>query len=228
MKRLVIIIAVLISTQLRAQDPSPKLRLLAVDSSLNNTITSFYLSQVGISGYYDNLKHIPSITINSVTHSVIDGQSWTIPTTGGTVTSITPGYGHVSLSTITTTGNTTIDTSSMGLQTVLNYFPKGDTRYLRSTSPANSLSKSSNYTVLSTDFAAVRQPVILLSVDASGGSNSQTLPTTGLSIGAVIKIIKTDATANAVTIVNLNYDNKIDRQYWLKELIWDGSNWRQN
>lgn len=51
---------------------------------------------------------------------------------GGTVASITPGYGFTSSTPITTSGTMTVDTTK--LQTVLNFFPKGDTRYAKITS----------------------------------------------------------------------------------------------
>ncbi|HEY1062908.1 MAG TPA: hypothetical protein VGE44_14525 [Daejeonella sp.] len=53
----------------------------------------------------------------------------TSPSSGGTVTSITPGYGLTPQTAITSSGTFGIDSAS--IQTVANFFPKGDTRYAK-------------------------------------------------------------------------------------------------
>lgn len=58
-----------------------------------------------------------------------DGKLVPSGTSPGSVTSIIPGIGFVNHTPITTSG--TIDNDTTALQTVLNFFPKGDTRYLK-------------------------------------------------------------------------------------------------
>lgn len=124
-----------------------------------------------------------------------------------------------------TYNQTTHQADLMSGVTLTNYFRMG----LQATAwGINILSKSANYTILSTDFSTSKWPVILLKVDCTSGGCTQTLPTTGLIVGQVITIVKTDATANTITIANLSYDNVIGTKNWAKELIWDGSNWIQN
>jgi hypothetical protein len=71
-----------------------------------------------------------TLTINGTTFDLSANRAWSV----GTVTSITPGYGFTSSTPITTSGTITNDTTK--LQTVLNFFPKGDTRYLKKTDTA--------------------------------------------------------------------------------------------
>lgn len=92
---------------------------------------------IEVSDGYSNLglfynSHIDSSTF---TGKVIPDAEWikariaSYPHGSGTVTTITPGYGFTSSTPITTSGTLTIDTTK--LQTILNFFPKGDTRYAR-------------------------------------------------------------------------------------------------
>lgn len=111
MKKYLTITLLFFATFCKAQTPSPHLKLLAVDSAFNNLITSFYLAQVAMSGYYENLLHIPSISINGTSHSVTDGQSWTISTTVPAITVLAP-----------KTSNYTVTTSDFGTAKVL-YVP---------------------------------------------------------------------------------------------------------
>lgn len=66
-----------------------------------------------------------TLTINGTALDLSANRSWSV----GTVTSITPGYGFTSSTPITGSGTMTNDTTK--LQTVLNFFPKADTRYLK-------------------------------------------------------------------------------------------------
>ena len=358
MKKLTLLLAVTIwSVSSMAQ--SPRLRLLAVDSALNNVITPFPLSQVGISGRFINLLQLPT-TISgygitdaytkSQVNTLLSGIVGTTGATGATgstgmqgvtgatgqtgntgavgatgvtgangiqgvtgitgatglvgatgqqgiqgVTGVTGAQGLTGIAGITgstgvtgatgiagtngaqgiqgvtgATGNTGIQgligvTGVTGIQGIagitgatgatgssanvtsaniisaLGFTPisissiptnvssfTNDAGYLTATSPVNILSKTANYTIMSTDFATAKRPILLLQVDCTSASNTQTLPTSGIPIGATIKIIKTDATANTLTIANLSYDNIIGTKNWEKEVIWSGTNWIQN
>lgn len=174
MKKLLFIAAMLLSLCAKAQHPY--MRVYFADSVLNNELANFPLSQVAISGYYDNLLHIPNITIGGVTHAVTDGQSWVI--SGSTV-------------------------------------------------PTPAIAKTANYTILSTDFTT-GNPTLLATFDCTSGNLTATLPSAATFAGYTIKITKTDASGNTVTISGLTGDNVIGTQKWMKELVSDGTNWRQN
>ena len=77
-----------------------------------------------------------TLTINGTTFDLSANRTWS----AGTVTSITPGYGFTSSTPITGSGTMTTDTTK--LQTILNFFPKGDTRYYKSSNPSNYISRT--------------------------------------------------------------------------------------
>lgn len=74
---------------------------------------------------------VPKRLLDSTAKAKADSVVLAHPGTGGTVTSITPGYGFTSSTPITTSGTLTNDTTK--LLTVLNTFPKNDTRYYTKT-----------------------------------------------------------------------------------------------
>lgn len=100
--------------------------------------------------FTDGFNHRGPVGDNSITHSAYIGKSFidkdyadstakakadsvvsAHPGGGGSVTSITPGYGFTNATPITTSGTLTIDSTKF--QTVLNLFPKADTRYYNKT-----------------------------------------------------------------------------------------------
>lgn len=122
-----------------------------------NIITDTHASPKGIeyaANYNGTLganSLVPKRMLDSVAKAKADSVAAAHPGTGGTVTSITPGYGHTSSTPITTSGTITIDTTK--LLTVLNTFPKNDTRYYTKTATdakyligSNQLSELSSYT----------------------------------------------------------------------------------
>lgn len=102
-----------------------------------NIITDTHASPKGIeyAANYDGTlganSLVPKRMLDSVAKAKADSVAAAHPGTGGTVTSITPGYGFTSSTPITTSGTLVVDTTK--ILTVLNTFPKNDTRYYTKT-----------------------------------------------------------------------------------------------
>lgn len=95
-------------------------------SNVKSYVTSEW-AKAHIAGYAGG-GFVPTsrtLSINGTSLDLSSNRSWSV----GTVTSITPAYGFTSSTPITISG--TLTTDSTKLQTVLNFFPKADTRYLR-------------------------------------------------------------------------------------------------
>lgn len=136
----------------------------------------------------------------------------------GTVTSIVPGWGHVSSATITTTGSLPIDSSSTGVQT-----KAGINRIV-----PNVITKSANYSITSADFVVGHTTELIVWVDCTSGSVTLTLPSASTFAAYTIKIGKIDNTANVLTLSGLSADNKMQIQNSLKEIISANGNWTNN
>lgn len=107
-----------------------------LDGLFNVGITGNALFPISSNNQYAQYGNVvPStrtLTINGTTQDLSANRTWSV----GTVTSFskTDGFGIISnVTNPTTTPNYTsrVDTSSTGLQTVANFFPKGDTRYAK-------------------------------------------------------------------------------------------------
>lgn len=93
-------------------------------------------------------KYVPltrTLTINGTSQDLSANRTWNV----GTVTSITPSYGLTPQTAIISSGVFGVDTTV--IQTVLNFFPKGDTRWLRPSTASSTYQLLSN---LSTDLTA--------------------------------------------------------------------------
>lgn len=191
----------------RSMAQTPQVRVFFVDSAGYNQIAPWLLPQVAISGYYDNLLHLPSITIAGVTHSVTNGQNWTLPT-GGTVTSITPGWNFSNSTPITAAG--TIQDDSTKVQTVANLFPKSDTRYVKLPTINVGITRPINgtaFTVSSTKVANVFYN-ITISCTATIGSASTGTVTLQALIAGTWTTLEEVTNSNTVTLaVALNSVN---------------------
>lgn len=97
---------------------------------------------------------------------------------------------------------------------------------LKGICPMTVLSKSANYTILSTDWG--NSKVLYVPVDCTSGSLTLTIPTASSFTGYVIFVTKTDATANTITISGLGSDNVIGTKLWTKQCISNGTNWINN
>lgn len=186
MKKLITLLLIVASLGARAQ--SPKMRVEFVDSAGYNQIAAWYLPQVAISGYAKNLIYFGS------TSQYVRGD--------GSLATFPAGYTFTGSSTQYTKGDGTYALFPTTVSTFTNDVP-----YLASTSTVNELSKTANYTILSTDFAAGKQPIIDLSVDATAGNVTITLPTASSFGGYTIYVTKTDVSANTVTISGLSGTN---------------------
>jgi hypothetical protein len=111
-----------------------------------------------------------TITINGTTLDLSANRTWTIAAGSGTVTSITPGYGHTSSTPITTSGTITVDTNIV--RSVLNSWSKGqaDARYFKLASP----NAATSYTGIVTN--DVVNPTLALT---NSGSNAVALNVVG-------------------------------------------------
>lgn len=111
-------------------------------SDLNATLNLVNTGTAGITNF-SNTAGIQSSILNN------GGYNWTgaTPTTlagfdgSKNLISISEGYGLIRNST-----SVRVDTSSVGLQTVANFFPKGDTRWAKSVAVQDSLTKKANRT----------------------------------------------------------------------------------
>jgi len=84
MKKATLLILIVLGS-IAAKAQHPLMRVYFADSVLNNQLSPTPLPQVAISGYYDNLLHIPNISINGISHAVTDGQSWTTSSSAPTI-----------------------------------------------------------------------------------------------------------------------------------------------
>lgn len=109
---------------------------MTVQSSGSNTIV---VLPVGYTGIFTCILN-SGTTAASWTYRVF-GSSTSIG--GGTLTSITPGWNFTSSTPITTSGTLTDDSTKV--QTVQNFFPLGDTRYLKSTTAASTYQPIGTY-----------------------------------------------------------------------------------
>lgn len=103
--------------------------------------------------YYNDSVYKPRDTTGFVPDTIVgvghNGLVYKVPFTGGgsgTVTSIATGFGLTG-GPITSTGTIKADTSSGGVQTVANFFPKGDTRYYKSSNPSGYISGNQTITL---------------------------------------------------------------------------------
>jgi hypothetical protein len=191
MKKLLFIAGFICSIHCYGQ--RPQMKVLFVDSAFMNQISPTFLPQVAISGYFDNLLHLP--------------------------TTIT-GYGitdAVNKSTTLTINGTTQDLSTNRSWTVSS-----------AVAPMNTLSKTANYTIASGDFGAGKAASLILSVDATSGNNTQTLPSAVTFAGYTIYVVKTDATANVVTLSGVSGNNTLGTQNQSRTLISTGTTWINN
>ena len=77
----------------------------------------------------------------------------------------------------------------------------------------NQLSKTANYTILSTDFVVGKAPVIDLEVDATSGNVTITMLSAASWQGKTIYITKIDASANTVTVNTVSGGNTLISQW---------------
>jgi hypothetical protein len=124
-----------------------------------------------------------------------------------------------------TYNQTTHQAELMSGLTLKNYFQNN---VLFGTSSINILSKSASYTIVSGDISPSKQPIIYLAVDCTSGSNTQTMPSATTYAGYTIKVTKTDATANTITISGVAADNIISVKGTVKEFISLSGNWVNN
>lgn len=100
-----------------------------------------------------------------------------------------------------------------------NTFPNGDrAQYFK-----RAVTKAGAYSILATDMEKI------FLADASGAAFALALPSLGASNdGWIIDVIKTDASANAVTIsgtINGEVDFTISKQYQAYSFLWTGTAW---
>jgi hypothetical protein len=156
----------------------------------------------------------------------------TIRVTNGTLTD--DGGGQVTISTSNTTpgGSDTYvqfnDSTSLGGDSGFTYNKTTNTATLErlnfSGILGNYVSKTANYTALTTDY--------FIACDASGGSFTITLLAASGNTGMRLLIKKTDSSGNTVTIdgnasetIDGSTTQVINTQYECYELICSGSNW---
>lgn len=100
-----------------------------------------------------------------------------------------------------------------------NTFPNGD----RAQYFSRAVSKTANYSILSTDMEK------LFVADATGGAFNLTLPTlTSSNDGWFVTVVKSDASANAVTVVgtiNGETNIAISARYQAATFMWTGTAW---
>lgn len=123
---------------------------------------------------YRTITQDDGTTLTSINIPLANGtMALTNQLTGGTVTSITPGYGFTSSTPITTTGTLTIDTAK--LQTVSNFFTLGNTTYVPKTTTIAGFPLSSN-------IALANLSATNGSLTFSGTYNGSTARTIGLNL----------------------------------------------
>jgi len=115
------------------------------------------------------------------------------------VTALIVNGANVTIAGQLTIPNGTVSTSAVNLAQLQSY-----------TSKDVNLSKTANYTVLTTDFG--QNGTVTLFVDATSGAVTVTLPSSSAMVGNTINVIKTDGTANTVTVkgdgsTNINQAN---------------------
>lgn len=149
--------------------------------------------------------------------------SWLNSIAWGKITGAPTVYNFTGSTAQYTRGDGTYATFPTNVSTFTN-----DSGYQTATSIHNALSKSANYSIVSTDFASGKPPILHLWVDCTSGSLTATLPSASTFAGYIVVIGKTDATANVLTISGCAYDNKMNIQNSVKEFYSNASTWLQN
>lgn len=88
------------------------------------------------------------------------------------------------------------------------------------------LSKTADYTVLTTDFG--KNGHVTIFVDANSAAVQITLPAVNLMIGKTVNIIKTDATANAVTVKGNGSTNINGNNTYVISTLYDNTSVKSN
>ena len=99
-------------------------RTFTADTASADGLVSKSRLATNLGGYVPSSR---TITINGSTRDLSTNRIWNV----GTVLSITPAYGLTPQTAITSSGTFRVDTAA--IQTVANFFPKGDTRYVPNT-----------------------------------------------------------------------------------------------
>jgi hypothetical protein len=196
MKRLLTILLLLIAGIVSAQETPPALLKsvnsqfyirLADNSMWQNKGTPYGWHRVAkyselqdeLSGLQDSLDNKVNRTFDNVASGAIANIKLANSTIsgvalGGTLNALTAGYGLSSGGTFTGATARTFQADTAALQTVANFFPKGDTRYLRSSTASSTYQLISN---LSTNLtaSATKYP----SVNAVNAGLSLYLPLAG-------------------------------------------------
>lgn len=94
-----------------------------------------------------------------------------------------------------------------------------------SAATVNTLSKTSNYTIVSGDFATGKSPILDLYVDATSGTVAITLPSAATFSGYIIYVTKTDASINAVTVSTVGSGGSLITQYNSGTYMSNGTSW---
>lgn len=89
----------------------------------------------------------------------------------------------------------------------------------------NTLSKTADYTIQTTDFSPSKKTVLDLYVDATAGNVTITLPSASTFQGYTIYVTKTDASVNTVTVASLLGGGTISTQYASKQANSNGTSW---
>lgn len=162
--------------------------------------------------------HPNDLTSTKAVILIADSIKATISGASGTVTSIATGFGLTG-GTITTTGTLKVDTSA--IQTIDDFFPKGDTRYYKSSNPSGFITSSSlptfsNGLTLSSGVAklggtisattTITQGVNIMQFTGTGSVNSTSFsiqPDFNISDDAQIIISATNTTNHAGATIGL-------------------------
>jgi len=109
-------------------------RTFTADTASADGLVSKSRLATNLGGYVPSSR---TITINGSTRDLSANRIFNV----GSVTSVTPAYGLTPQTAITSSGTFRVDTTV--IQTVLNFFPKGDTRYQRASVAPTSISATS-------------------------------------------------------------------------------------
>lgn len=186
------------------------------------------ISQTGTAGY-DALFIAPNInTSGSGGGTLIRLSTATANDGGGTVTDrfVVSDGGIVNVSGLTaskpifTDASKNLTSTGPGLSTQV---IMGDGSI--STLVDNVLSRTANYTIVSTDFAGGKKTTLDLYVDATAGNVTITMPSATTFSGYTIYVTKTDSGVNTVTINTVIGLNTLISQYQERQYNSNGSSW---
>lgn len=157
------------------------------NSSTGHTTSKYNLSGTTVS---TNILELPATpTTSAGSYDIL-----TRNTTTGAIEKILSSAVYNSATQLGTGGSSTTQLTSS--TTILNAIWQLQNQ-VNAITDAN-LSKTANYTVLTTDFG--RNGILTIFVDANSAAVQIELPAANLIVGKTVNVIKTDATANAVTI----------------------------